>query len=127
MGPKGVEKDDRSRSIEDEAVAKLQKDQADEVAIITQSYRQQVTAMVVGKKVEEPLDDERGTHTLLEKGAAVTQELVHKKPLEFWRHVSFQEGGLEDQVDQLLDRYQEQLHLVNMVFEAKMGRLRKVD
>ena len=35
---KGVEKDDRSRSIEDEAVAKLQKDQADEIAIITQSY-----------------------------------------------------------------------------------------
>jgi len=30
-------------------------------------------------------------------------------------------------VDQLLDRYQEQLHLVNMVFEAKLGRLRKVD
>jgi DNA-directed RNA polymerase subunit beta len=124
---KGVEKDDRSRSIEDEAVAKLQKDQADEVAIITQSYRQKVTEMVVGKKVEEPLDDERGTHTLLEKGAAVTQELVNKKPLEFWRHVSFQEGGLEDHVDQLLDRYQEQLHLVNMVFEAKLGRLRKVD
>ena len=124
---KGVEKDDRSRSIEDEAVAKLQKDQADEVAIITQSYRQQVMGMVVGKKVEEPLDDERGTHTLVEKGAAVTQDLVHKKSLEFWRHVSFQEGGLEDQVDQLLDRYQEQLHLVNMVFEAKLGRLRKVD
>ena len=36
---KGVEKDDRSRSIEDEAVAKLQKDQADELAIITQTYR----------------------------------------------------------------------------------------
>jgi len=34
---------------------------------------------------------------------------------------------LEDQVDLLLDRYQEQLHLVNMLFEAKLGRLRKVD
>ena len=34
---------------------------------------------------------------------------------------------MEDQLDQLLDRYQEQLHLVNMLFEAKLGRLRKVD
>ena len=34
---------------------------------------------------------------------------------------------MEDQVDQLLDRYQEQLHLVNMVFEAKLSRVRKVD
>ena len=124
---KGVEKDDRSRSIEDEAVAKLQKDQADEVAIITQSYRNQLTEMLVGKKVEEPLDDERGEHTLLEKGAAVTQELVNGKTLEFWRHVSFKEARLEDEVDLLLDRYHEQLHLVNMVFDAKLSRLRKVD
>ena len=37
------------------------------------------------------------------------------------------EAGLEDQIDQFLDHYQEQLHLVNMVFEAKLCRLRKVD
>jgi DNA-directed RNA polymerase subunit beta len=30
-------------------------------------------------------------------------------------------------VDQLLDHYQEQLHLVNMIFDAKLGRIRKVD
>ncbi|MDD5640931.1 MAG: DNA-directed RNA polymerase subunit beta [Syntrophales bacterium] len=124
---KGVEKDDRSRSIEDEAVAKLQKDQADEIAIITQSYRQKLAELVVGKKVEEALDDERHGSTILAKGAEVAPEMVSKKPLEVWRHVSFQETGLEDQVDALLDRYQEQLHLVNMLFEAKLGRLRKVD
>jgi DNA-directed RNA polymerase subunit beta len=124
---KGVEKDDRSRSIEDEAVAKLQKDQADEIAIITQSYRQKMAELVAGKKVEDSLDDERQGTTILEKGAAVPPEMVAKQSLEFWRHVSFQEPGLEDQVDLLLDRYQEQLHLVNMVFEAKLGRLRKVD
>jgi DNA-directed RNA polymerase subunit beta len=124
---KGVEKDDRSRSIEDEAVAKLQKDQADEIAIITQSYRQKMAELVVGKKVEEALDDERQGTIILDKGAPVPAEMVAKHSLEFWRHVSFQEAGLEDQVDILLDRYQEQLHLVNMLFEAKLGRLRKVD
>jgi DNA-directed RNA polymerase subunit beta len=83
--------------------------------------------MVVGKKVEEALEDERHHSTLLEKGGMIPPELVTKQKLEFWRHVSFQEAGLEDQIDQLLDRYSEQLHLVTMVFEAKLGRLRKVD
>ena len=124
---KGVEKDDRSRSIEDEAVAKLQKDQGDEIAIITQSYRQKVKDLVVGHKVVENLDDERTGNTFLHGGDPVPADLVKRHNLEFWRHVSFQEPGLEDQLDQLLDRYQEQLHIVNMVFEAKLGRLRKVD
>ncbi len=124
---KGVEKDDRSRSIEDEAVAKLQKDQADEIAIITQSFRQRLAEMVKGKKVAEAIEDERQGTVILEQDTAPPPELVNKKPLEFWRHVNFQEAGLEDQIDELLDRYQEQLHLVTMLFEAKLGRLRKVD
>ena len=124
---KGVEKDDRSRSIEDEAVAKLQKDQADEIAIITQTYRQKVKDLVVGHKVADNLDDERTGNTFLHAGDPVPADLVKRHNLEFWRHVSFEEPGIEDQLDQLLDRYQEQLHLVNMVFEAKLGRLRKVD
>jgi DNA-directed RNA polymerase subunit beta len=124
---KGVEKDDRSRSIEDEAVAKLQKDQADEIAIITQSFRQKVKEMVVGQKVADNMDDERTGNTFLHTGEPVPADLVKRHDLEFWRHVSFEEPGIEDQLDQLLDRYQEQLHLVNMVFEAKLGRLRKVD
>jgi DNA-directed RNA polymerase subunit beta len=124
---KGVEKDDRSRSIEDEAVAKLQKDQADEIGIITQTFRQKVKDLVVGHKIADNLDDERTGHTFLHAGDAVTPELVSRHNLEFWRHVSFEDPGLEDQLDRLLDHYQEQLHLVNMVFEAKLGRLRKVD
>jgi DNA-directed RNA polymerase subunit beta len=124
---KGVEKDDRSRSIEDEAVAKLQKDQADEIGIITQTYRQKVKDLVVGQKVADTLDDERSGNTYLHAGEPVPPELVSRHNLEFWRHVSFEEAGLEDRLDQLLDLYQEQLHLVNMVFEAKLGRLRKVD
>ncbi len=124
---KGVEKDDRSRTIEDEAVAKLQKDQADEIAIITRTYRQKVKELVVGHKVADNLDDERTGNTYMHAGDAVSQELVNRHNLEFWRHVSFEEPGIEDHLDQLLDRYQEQLHLVNMVFDAKLGRLRKVD
>lgn len=124
---KGVEKDDRSRSIEDEAVAKLQKDQADEIAIITQTYRQKVKDLVMGHKVADNMDDERTGNTYLHAGEPVPADLVKRHNLEFWRHVSFEEPGIEDQLDQLLDRYQEQLHLVNMVFEAKLGRLRKVD
>ncbi len=124
---KGVEKDERSRSIEDEAVAKLQKDQADEIAIITQSYRQSLADLLAGKKLAETIEDERKGTVILERGVAVPMELVNKRPLEFWRHVSFEEAGLEDQIDEILDRYQEQLHLVTMVFESKLSRLRKVD
>ena len=108
-------------------MAKLQKDQADEITIITQSFRQKLADLVVGKNLAENIEDERQGTIILEKNQQVSPELVKRQPLEFWRHVPFLEVGLEDQVDRLLDNYQEQLELVNMVFEAKLSRLRKVD
>ena len=74
------------------------------MAIITKSYRQQLAEMVVGQKVEEALEDERRGTTLLAQAAAAPPEMVKRQPLEFWRHVSFQEAGLEDRIDVLLDR-----------------------
>ncbi len=103
------------------------KDQADEIAIITQSFRQKLRDLVVGKGLADNIEDERPGNVILEKGQPVPPELVKRQPLEFWRHVSFGEVGLEDQVDRLLDNYLEQLELVTMVFEAKLSRLRKVD
>ncbi len=125
---KGVEKDDRSRSIEDEAVAKLQKEPGRRSGHHHPELPQAIGGDGGGQKGGRGPGRRTGHHTLVEKGAAVPAELVNRRAsLEIWRHVSFKDGGLEDEVDQLLDRYQEQLHLVNMVFEAKLGRLRKVD
>jgi DNA-directed RNA polymerase subunit beta len=124
---KGVEKDDRSRSIEDEAVAKLQKDQADKITIITQSFRQKLADLLVAKELAENIEDERQGTIILEKAQPVPPELVKRQPLEFWRHVSFVEAGLEDQVDRILDNYRDQLDQVNDDFESRLLRLRKVD
>ncbi|MBW1953178.1 MAG: DNA-directed RNA polymerase subunit beta [Deltaproteobacteria bacterium] len=124
---KGIEKDSRSRSIEDEAVAKLQKDQGDELAILTHSFTHKLSDLLTGQKVESALEDERQGTVILEAGGEVTSELVAQLPMEYWRHISFAKPGIEEQVDKLLDNYQEQLHLVNMIFEDKIERLRKVD
>ena len=124
---KGIEKDSRTRSIEDEAVAKLQKDQGDELAILTHSFTQKLAEVLTGQKVETTLKDERKGTIILEEGGEVTSDLVAQLPMEYWRHITFAQPGVEEQVDKLLDAYQEQLHLVNMIFEDKIDRLRKVD
>src|SRR6185436_2357569 len=46
---KGVSKDERSRLIEEEEVAKLKKDQADEVRIIRETTLKKVKKLFVGK------------------------------------------------------------------------------
>jgi DNA-directed RNA polymerase subunit beta len=124
---KGVEKDERTRYIESEGIAKLQKDQGDEIVIITQSVSYRLKEILVGRTVVEIPDDITSSRYLLEKGMEVTPEIVMKLPLAHWRNVSFNDPEVEDRLDRLLDSYEKQIQQVNDLFEDKISRLRKVD
>ncbi|WP_449243803.1 DNA-directed RNA polymerase subunit beta [Desulfobacca acetoxidans] len=124
---KGVEKDERSRAIEAEAIAKLQKDQGDEISIITQSVSHRLKELLVNQTVFDIPDDITSASYILEKGVIITPDMVTKLPLHHWRNVSFDNPELEDSVDRLLESYQVQIQQVNNQFEEKINRLRKVD
>jgi DNA-directed RNA polymerase subunit beta len=124
---KGVEKDERTRYIESEAIAKLQKDQGDEISIITQSVSYRLKELLVGRTVIEIPDDITSSRYLLEKGMEIRPEVVMKLPLDHWRNVSFNDPELEDRLDRLLESYETQIQQVNDHFEDKINRLRKVD
>ncbi len=125
---KGVEKDERTRAIEDEAIAKLQKDQGDELAILAQMVTKRLAELVTGRKIEFFPEDYEDLNVLVtQHGGEVSAELVSRLPLEHWRHISFQDAELEGNIDQLLDNYQVQVQEANERFEEKINRLRKVD
>jgi DNA-directed RNA polymerase subunit beta len=124
---KGVEKDERTRYIESEAIAKLQKDQGDEIAIITQSVKYRLKEILVGRKVIGLPENITSSRYLLERGMEISPEVVMKLPLDHWRNVSFDDPEVEDRLDRLLDSYDTQIQQVNDLFEDKINRLRKVD
>ena len=124
---KGVEKDERTRYIESEAIAKLQKDQGDEIAIITQSVKYRLKEILIGKTVVDIPEHITSSRYLLERGMKITAEIVMQLPLEHWRNVSFDDPEVEERVDRLLDSYDTQIQQVNDLFEDKINRLRKVD
>src|SRR4029450_11792419 len=55
---KGIQKDDRSRAIEEDEVAKLRKDQQDEIRIIRESAGKKVLSLLEGKITSARLTEE---------------------------------------------------------------------
>src|SRR5438093_319041 len=55
---KGIQKDDRSRAIEEDEVAKLRKDQQDEIRIIRESAGKKVLQLLEGKQTAARLTDD---------------------------------------------------------------------
>ena len=124
---KGVDKDKRTRSIENEERARLLKDQQDEIAILKNSAKSKIKKIVVGKVSATKIIG-RDKKVAIEKNQVITESGIDRVPFEKLRDLRLKEAeNEEDKIGEILDNYEEQINLINMIFEAKINRLKSGD
>jgi len=123
---KGIQKDDRSRAIEDEEVTKLRKDQQDEIRIIRESTGKKVQRLLVGKTTSARLTDDT-RKVLLNKGVEIDAELLAQIPPNYWGDVKIGDERVEDELSRLVEAMQEQVDLIKVAFTEKIERLKGGD
>jgi DNA-directed RNA polymerase subunit beta len=122
---RGIEKDDRTRMIEDEEIAGLEKDRDDELAVIAEVVRDELSKLLVGQKTYASL--KKGKKTLLAKGAEIDAETLAQIPLAQLESVVLKDPKLTEQVHEILERYRDQCELCQMIFEQQVSRFEKGD
>jgi len=124
----GAEKDERAKAIQDQEVAKILKDQEDEVKIIMDSAYRRLKKLLVGKKSSNRIADDETGETIVSRGNAFEAENVEKIPLEKWAEISVTgEEGIEEQIEKIVESVNEQIDVVNMLFNQKIARLKRGD
>ena len=122
---RGVEKDDRTRLIEDEEIAALEKDRDDELAVIEDVVRGELKALLLGEKAQSTL--KKGKKILINKGANFDEETLNLVPLAQLEGLVLKDPKLTERVHELLERYRDQGELTRMVFEQQVSRYAKGD
>ena len=124
---KGIEKDERAQSIEDEEVSRLIKDQNDEVHIIHRNAIDELQRLVSGKTLAAPIKDDKGK--VLAKKGPVDMDQLRAVPLKHLRDMEL--AGASEKVqrdlERLIDGYLEQVDMIRSATEEKISRLRKGD
>ena len=119
---KGVSKDDRSREIEEEETAKLNKDRQDELRIIRESAARKVKRLLLGKPSATRLsDDER--KVVLNKGQEIAEEDFNKIPPNYWSDVRIGDEAAEEKIVLISEGMHEQLSHIRMKFQERLERL----
>ncbi|MBI4797951.1 MAG: DNA-directed RNA polymerase subunit beta [Desulfarculus sp.] len=125
---KGIEKDERAQSIEDEEVGRLLKDQKDEISIIRRNAMDQLEMHLLGKSLAQPLKDDRGK-VVVPKKAPITHEHLKDLPVRLMREMELAGGDEKGQMEleRLVDGYLEQVEMIRAAFDNKIGKLKKGD
>ncbi len=124
---KGVEDDDRAKSIADDEIAKLRLDQEDEIRIVRESALNRARELMIGHRTTVRMADERKKDAWLEPGDLVTEVKLAEIPRRKWRDVRIEDEVQMRRIEELLAKAEEQASLIKTVFDEKIARLKKGD
>ena len=123
---RGVEKDDRTRLIEDEEISRFERDKDDEIAIMGEVVWERIARLLVGQKCSVPL--KKGKTVLIPKNVEITQEMLDNiNPLSQLEGIVVEDVDVTDQVHGILDLYSEQCERCRINFEQRVSRFEKGD
>jgi DNA-directed RNA polymerase subunit beta len=124
---KGVDKDERTLTIEDAKVERLNRDMDDEIRCLRKSVRKGLAEILVGKVSKSDIQAEDGS-VLLAKGKKFTADVFDKAKFSSLREMDLSAWKKEaDELKQLFQRYREQVTLVRKRYEGIITRHRKGD
>ena len=117
---RGVEKDERALSIEQEEISQLAKDRDDEIAIIRRSCEARLKSMLVGQVV---VDAPKG----IAKNVTITEDVLAAVPSSQWRKIIVKDEDVMAKVEEFLNAFDARLEKVQKHFEDKVEKVQRGD
>ncbi len=124
---RGIEKDERAQDIEDAEIAKLEKDQNDQIKILRNSAYQRIRGLLIGQSVSSRLVDDRG-QVLLDYDTLLTEEMIDSVPQMYWNIIEiYSTDGTAQRIEQIVDDLREEIQAIRVLFQEKINKLKKGD
>ncbi|MEO7420453.1 MAG: DNA-directed RNA polymerase subunit beta, partial [Thermoanaerobaculia bacterium] len=123
---KGVEKDVRAKEIEQDEIARLEKNIRDEVRILTEERNKKVRDLLGGKKVNAAVKSRTG-QDLLKAGDPITDATLERLTRQEILRLPVDERRLIDAVEIVYKKTDSHVEVLHRVNEERVGLLQKGD
>jgi DNA-directed RNA polymerase subunit beta len=126
---RGVDKDERAKSIEEEEIGRLEKDYQDEIAMVEMERDQKLKNLLVGKtSINELFDPTVKTKTVTKKGSRIERPDLDNFSWNELKKVKIKEDeGLSQTIRRIEELSEEQISIYDTMLEERIGRLRRGD
>jgi len=126
---KGAEKDERHKAIEAAQKAKLEKNLADEIRILTDERLKRLTSLLGGQRLLADLHDEKTNKRLLTKGTVLTRDIVEKISTRNLKRLKLSERDplLIEKIDEIEEMTSRQIDVLRKITDERIAKLTKGD
>jgi DNA-directed RNA polymerase subunit beta len=126
LSRRGIDKDDRSKDIEDKEISNILKDQEDQIRIILDGTREKIRNLLSGKAASADIKDGKGK-PFIKKGEVFTREKIDEISLDKLSDMGFGDGEIEARIAKILDSKDNQIEIIRLYYEDKINKIKKGD
>ncbi len=124
---KGVDKDERSRTIETDDRVKVERDYQEELRIIEEERNRKIRKLLLGQFVGRDLMDPDSGEVILKKKGRITSDVLRKLTDDDARRVILADADEQKKIDEIEREVKDQIEILQTAYDEKVGRLRRGD
>ena len=124
---KGVEKDERSKSIEQEEISKLHKEQQEEIRIIEEEKNRRLRKFLADKIAGRPVVSSVTKKVLVQKKKELTESVLREIRDEDLTSIALDNPEDMERFEEICNYTQQQIDILQALYEDKVGRVKKGD
>ncbi len=122
---KGIDKDSRTQSLEEEEMSRLTKDYEEEIDIIKEERDKKIRNLLLDRTAVK--DVKVGKKLLIQKKKKLTETILEKLVGKDLLSVEVAEEGIMDEIGEIEDAAQDQIHAMKTLMNEKISKLKKGD
>ncbi len=126
---KGAEKDERHKAIEAGQRARLEKNLADEIRILTDERLKRLAGLLGEQKLTADLHDEKTNKRLLTKGTELTRDIIEKISTRNLKRLKLTDRDplLIEKIDEIEEMTSRQIDVLRKITDERISKLTKGD
>ena len=122
---KGVDKDDRSKTIESDDRVKIERNYQDELRIIEEERNKKIRKLLLGQFVGRDLMDPDSGEVILKKKGRITSEVLRKLSNDDARRVILGDAEEQKKLEEIERAAKDQIEILQTMYDEKVGKVAK--
>jgi DNA-directed RNA polymerase subunit beta len=124
---KGAKKDNRTKSIEEDDILKLQRDLEEEAKIVKEEQYAKIRKLLLDKKVAEDIKAPRSKEILCKKGKKLTEAMLNEIKDEQLKKIQISDVETKEKIDIIENEAKQYVRYLETRYDERVDRLRKGD
>lgn len=127
LSRKGIEKDERTKSIEEDDISRLQRDLEEEIKILKEEKASKIRRLLIGQKVLDDIKDSKTKEVICSRGKKLTETQLKIIKNDYLLRIKIESADVRAKIEEASSEINQYIKHLESRYHSRIERVKKGD